>query len=477
MGKSNMTKWMDENQVKFSELAKRIWEHPELGYNETFASSLQIKTLEEAGFKVTSGIGDLPTAFVAEYGKGKPVIGILGEFDALPGLSQQVTPNNNPVVPNGPGHGCGHNLLGTAGVNAVIALKERMEAEMLPGTIRYYGCPAEELLSGKTFMASAGVFDDLDCALTWHPGTVNTTANFSMQALTAIEFYFSGRTAHAGAAPHLGRSALDAVELMNVGANYLREHVLDGTRIHYQITNGGMAPNVVPDKASVYYFLRGADRKQVEELEERLIKVAQGAAMMTETSVHWEIKSGCYETLPNETLNELMYRQAETAGPFTFTPEEEKFAEELLQTVEPSVLAGAKNNLMGADANQMLDTDFYHNMKHFGLTIGGSSDVGDVSWIAPMGQILTTCAPLGVQLHTWQATASFGSSIGMKGMHHAAKIMALTAYELLLNQDGILEKAKAEFIASKKGVSYKPGIPANVKPPIPKEEAIPISAI
>ena len=477
MGKSNITTWMDENEAKFTDLAKQIWENPELGYNETFASTLQIKTLEEAGFEVTSGIGDVPTAFVAQYGKGKPVIGILGEFDALPGLSQDITPNYNPIVPNGPGHGCGHNLLGTAGVNAVIALKERMEAEMLPGTIRYYGCAAEELLSGKTFMARAGVFEDLDCALTWHPGTVNTTANFSMQALTAIEFYFSGRTAHAGAAPHLGRSALDAVELMNVGANYLREHVLDGTRIHYQITNGGMAPNVVPDKASVYYFLRGADRKQVEELEERLIKVAQGAAMMTETSVRWEIKAGCYETLPNETLNGLMYKQEEAAGPFAFTEEEERFAEELLQTVEPSVLAGAKNHPMSANASKMLDTAFYHNMNHFGLTIGGSSDVGDVSWIVPMGQIVTTCAPLGVQLHTWQATASFGSSIGLKGMHYSAKIMALSAYELLLDQDGILEKAKAEFKASTKGISYKSGIPANVKPPVPKGEAIPISAI
>ena len=460
----------------------RIWpnkfgNNPELGYNETFASSLQIKTLEEAGFTVTSGIGDIPTAFVAEYGKGKPVIGILGEFDALPGLSQEVNPNHNPIVQDGPGHGCGHNLLGTAGVSAVIALKERMEVDMLPGTIRYYGCAAEELLSGKTFMARAGVFDDLDCVLTWHPSTVNTTANFSMQALTAIEFYFSGRTAHAGAAPHLGRSALDAVELMNVGANYLREHVLDGTRIHYQITNGGLAPNVVPDKASVYYFLRASNRKQVEELEERLIKVAQGAAMMTETSVRWEIKSGCYETLPNETLNELMYKQVEAAGPFTITEEEEKFAKELLQTVEPSVLAGAKNNLMSANANETLDTDFYHNMDHFGVTIGGSSDVGDVSWIAPMGQIMTLCAPLGVQLHTWQATASFGSSIGMKGMHHAAKIMALTAYDLLLDQDGILEKAKAEFKASTKGKAFKPGIPANVKAPVPKTETIPVSAI
>ncbi|WP_066252968.1 amidohydrolase [Neobacillus drentensis] len=477
MGKSNITKWIDENEAKFTDVAKQIWDYPEVGYSEIFASTLQIKTLEEAGFKVTSGVGDVPTAFVAEYGKGKPIIGILGEFDALPGLSQQATPNYAPAVPNGPGHGCGHNLLGTAGLEAVIALKERIDAEKLPGTIRYYGCPAEELLSGKTFMARAGVFDDLDCALTWHPGTTNMTVNFRTQALTAIEFYFSGRTSHAGAAPHLGRSALDAVELMNVGANYLREHVPDGTRIHYQITNGGMAPNIVPEHASVYYFLRGADRKQVNELEERLLKVAQGAALMTETSVRWEIKSGCYDTLPNETLNELMFTQAEAAGPMDFTKEEKKFAEELRQTVDPSVLAAAMHQATSADANKILDTDFYHNRKHFGITMGGSSDVGDVSWIVPMGQIITTCVPLGVQFHTWQATASVGTSIGMKGMHYAAKIMALSAYELLLDQEGILEKAKAEFIASTKGVRYKPGVPAKVKPPVSKGDKVPVSAI
>jgi aminobenzoyl-glutamate utilization protein B len=477
MGKSNITKWIDENEAIFTDVAKQIWDHPEVGYTEIFASTLQIKTLKEAGFKITSGVGDVPTAFVAEYGKGKPIIGILGEFDALPGLSQKATPNYDPVVQNGPGHGCGHNLLGTAGVEAVIALKERIDTEMLPGTIRYYGCPAEELLSGKTFMARAGIFDDLDCALTWHPGTVNMTANFRFQALTAIEFYFSGRTSHAGAAPHLGRSALDAVELMNVGANYLREHVPDGTRIQYQITNGGMAPNIVPDTASVYYFLRSADRKQVEELEERLIKVAQGAAMMTETSVLWEIKSGCYDTLPNETLNVLMYTQTEAAGPMVFTQEEEKFSEELRQTVDPSVLAAAKQQVISADANKILDPGFYHNSKHFDKTMGGSSDVGDVSWITPVGQIMTTCAPLGVQFHTWQATASFGSSIGMKGMHYAAKVMALSAYDLLLDQDGILEKAKAEFKASTKGVAYKPGIPSDVKPPVLNSDAIPVSTI
>ncbi|MDF2036561.1 amidohydrolase [Cytobacillus oceanisediminis] len=477
MGKSNITKWIEENQAKFTKVAKQIWDHPEVGYNEIFASSLQIKTLEEAGFTVSAGIGDVQTAFVAEFGKGKPVIGILGEFDALPGLSQQVTPNQSPVIQNGPGHGCGHNLLGTAGVEAVIALKENIESEMLPGTIRYYGCPAEEMLSGKTFMARAGVFDDLDCALTWHPGNNNLTSNFRTQALTAIEFFFSGRTSHAGAAPHLGRSALDAVELMNVGANYLREHVPDGTRIHYQITDGGMAPNIVPDHASVYYFLRGSDRKQVDELKGRLLKVAEGAAMMTETSVRWEIKSGCYDTLPNETLNELMYTQSDAAGTMVFTPEEEKFAEELRQTIDPSVLEAAKQLFISAGDNNVLDGGFYHPRKLFGKTMGGSSDVGDVSWIVPMGQIMTTCAPLGVQFHTWQATASFGSSIGMKGMHYAAKIIALSAYDLLKDQSGILEKAKAEFTASKRGVTYNPGIPADVKPPVPKEETVPVPAI
>ncbi|QKE75650.1 amidohydrolase [Arthrobacter citreus] len=476
MGKSNIAKWIEENQEKFTKMAKDIWDHPEVGYTEIYASTLQMKELEEAGFRVTSGIGDVQTSFVAEYGKGKPVIGILGEFDALPGLSQKVNPKQTPVIQNGPGHGCGHNLLGTAGVEAVIALKERMDAEMLPGTIRYYGCPAEEMLSGKTFMAREGVFDDLSCALTWHPGNNNMTSNFRSQALTAIEFFFSGRTSHAGGAPHLGRSALDAVELMNVGANYLREHVPDGSRIHYQITNGGMAPNIVPDNASVYYFLRGAGRDQVAELEERLNKVAQGAAMMTETSVRWEIKAGCYDTLPNETLNELMYTQAEVVGRMEFSSEEKKFAEELRETVDPSVLAAANDIIFSIsdDTNKILETDFYHNRKHFGQTMGGSTDVGDVSWIVPMGQIMTTCAPLGIQFHTWQATASFGSTIGMKGMHYAAKIMALSAYELLKDQSGILERAKVEFDASTKGLTYKCGIPTSVKPPVLNSEAVPV---
>ncbi|WP_139991771.1 amidohydrolase, partial [Kurthia sp. Dielmo] len=278
MSKQQLFDAMTASQQQFASIAKDIWDHPQLGYSERYASTLQQQTLKEAGFHVSTNIGEVETAFVAECGSGSPIIGILGEFDALPGLSQAVSPTLEPLEKDAPGHGCGHNLLGTAGLEAVIALKKYMEEHHIDGTLRYYGCSAEELLSGKTFMARAGVFDDLDLVYTWHPGTFNMTTNLSMQALSSVEFFFHGRTAHAAAAPHLGRSALDAVELTNVGANYLREHVPDGSRIHYQITNGGLAPNVVPDNASVLYFLRGKNRAEVDDLLRRLHLVAEGAA-------------------------------------------------------------------------------------------------------------------------------------------------------------------------------------------------------
>ncbi|GLX69702.1 amidohydrolase [Paenibacillus glycanilyticus] len=462
MSKQNIQNWIESNADVFTEMATRIWENPEVGYTENFASALQAETMEKEGFRITRHVGEVSTAFVAEYGKGKPIIGILGEFDALPGLSQEIGFTESPIVKDGPGHGCGHNLLGTAGVEAAIALKQVMAAEGFTGTIRYYGCPAEELLSGKTYMARAGAFDDLDSVLTWHPGAMNMTATFRSQALIAVEFYFSGRTAHAGAAPHQGRSALDAVELTNVGANYLREHVPDGSRIHYTITNGGLAPNIVPDKASVYYFLRGKNRGEVDHLLERLIKVAQGAAMMTETSVDWGIKAGCYDTLPNVALNDLMFDQFALIEPLSFTEEEYKFAEQLQSSVDPGV---REISMKMFPTSGILPTDALNPKQFYGITFGGSSDIGDASWITPMGQIMTTCSPNGIAPHTWQATSAFGSSIGMKGMHHAAKVMALAAYDLLLNTDGILDKARLEFAESTKGHTYSTGIPMDVKPP------------
>lgn len=470
MSKKQLFTEMDLNASLFAAMAKDIWNHPQLGYNETYASKLQQQALEAAGFTITHNIGNVETAFIAEFGNTKPIIGILGEFDALPGLSQAAEPSLNPIAPNGPGHGCGHNLLGTAGVEAIIALKKQMEEQNIQGTLRYYGCPAEELLSGKTYMARAGVFDDLDIVYTWHPGTFGITANFSMQALSSIEFSFHGRTAHAAGAPHLGRSALDAVELTNVGANYLREHVPDGSRIHYQITNGGLAPNVVPDEASVLYFLRGKNRVEVDDLLRRLQLVANGAAMMTETTVTYEIKAGCYDTLPNLTLNEVMYANAQEIPAITYTDEERAFAKELQSNIDPSVIAGSHATIgqLGISTDTDIVEGFYHIPQTFRMTMGGSSDIGDVSWIAPMGQIMTVCAPTSVQVHTWQATAAFGTSIGMKGMHQAAKIMAGSIYDSLLNPE-IIEKARAEFDKNRAGLSYSPAIPNDIEPPKPVE--------
>ena len=466
--KQQLFTWLKENEQVFNNMAKQIWDQPQLGYEGTFASNLQKEFLQDEGFCITAPVGDVQTAFIAEWGSGSPIIGILGEYDALPGLSQASSPDFSPIVENGPGHGCGHNLLGTAGVASVVALKEIMSANNLQGTIRYYGCPAEELLSGKTFMARVGVFNDLDIIFTWHPGSFNMTANFSMQALTAVEFFFHGRTAHAAGAPHLGRSALDAVELTNVGANYLREHLPDGSRVHYQITNGGLAPNVVPDKASVYYYLRGATRTDVDDILRRLLLVANGAAMMTETTVTYEIKAGCYNSLPNLTLNELMLQQWNEVEPLSFTKEEIEFATQLQANLDSSVVAGATAHLqrMGGKVSSPLLTETYHVPQLFRMSYAGSSDLGDASWIAPLGQVMTTCAPHGTQVHTWQATAAFGTSIGTKGMHYAAVAMAGAALDSLLDPS-IIEKAKEEFAIQSAGHQYTPGIPKEVAPPQP----------
>lgn len=467
MSKENILKWISSNESIFTNIAKKIWENPQVAYEEAYASELQRTTLEEAGFKITSNVGGISTAFVAEYGSGTPIIGVLGEYDALPGLSQTVSTQRNEIVPNGPGHGCGHNLLGTAGVEAVMALKEIMMAEGIAGTIRYYGCPAEEVLSGKTFMARAGVFDDLDCALTWHPGTSNFVINTSMQAMVSVKFHFKGTTSHAAAAPHAGRSALDAVELMNIGSNYMREHVIDGTRMHYVITNGGLAPNIVPDNASVWYYLRSATKEGVDDMLARINKIAQGAALMTETEVNSEILAFAYETLANETLSNVMFENMKSSNSLEFTEEEQLFGQELVNTVDPKVVQIAKN-LFGASADELLPTNQQYNKELKGTTVTGSTDVGDVSWITPVGQVMTTCAPAGVQLHSWQATASFGSSIGFKGMHLAAKTMALSAFDLLMDEI-IIEKARAEFKKNTESKQYKVGIPEEILPPSEKK--------
>ncbi|AEI43471.1 amidohydrolase [Paenibacillus mucilaginosus] len=469
MGKKQLVEWILEHQSGYEELARQIWERPETAYEESFASGLLGSVLEREGFRVRGEIGGIPTAFVAEYGTGGPILGILGEYDALPGLSQKVSAVREPVTPDGPGHGCGHHLLGTAGVEAAVALKHRLDAEGLAGTIRYYGCPAEEVLSGKTFMAREGVFDDLAAALTWHPGSQNTPWSTPTSALTSVELHFRGRAAHAGGAPHLGRSALDAVELTNIGANYLREHVPDGSRIHYTITNGGVAPNIVPDAASVWYYLRGADRDAADALLARLLKIARGAALMTETEVSWDIKGGAYSLNVNHTLNALLTGQQHEAQPPVFSQEEQEFAASLAATLETSQREAAldKARKLGLAPGELLPAAFSEQTPAGGAASGGSTDLGDVSWITPVGQIITTCAPVGIQVHTWQATAAFGSSIGLKGMHYAARLIALAAYELLTDGGAVLAQAREEFRESTRGRRYAPAIPAEVRAPVP----------
>jgi aminobenzoyl-glutamate utilization protein B len=302
--------YLAANEDKLIDLAKDIWEHPELGLQETRSSRLLVDELEKAGFSVAIGIDQMPTAFVASWGEGKPIIGILGEYDALPGLSQKVSATREPIEEGAPGHGCGHNLLGVGSLGAALAVKEAMEKDEIKGTIRYYGCPAEETMLGKIFMARAGVFDDLDAAITWHPFYANTVWWCSLLAMNSFKVNFHGVAAHAAAAPEAGRSALDGVQLMDIGVNYLREHIVQEARIHCVITNGGEAPNVVPPFAQVWYYVRAPRREQVDEIYSRMLDIAKGAALMTGTTFEIDFLTGGYDVLPNDRLGELLWERA-----------------------------------------------------------------------------------------------------------------------------------------------------------------------
>jgi aminobenzoyl-glutamate utilization protein B len=463
---SEITEWLEERQGRFIAMADQIWDNPELALAEYKACALQSGDLEADGFTITRNVGDLPTAFMAEWtqGDGGPVIGFLGEYDALPGLSQQRQPGQAPIVPDGPGHGCGHNLLGTAALAAASVLKAWAAHTGTPLTVRYYGCPAEETCEGKVFMARAGAFDDLDMAITWHPGIETTVWASSSLAVNNIKFRFRGRTAHAAANPETGRSALDAVELMSVGVNYLREHVIDKARIHYVITNGGGAPNVVPDDCEVWYFVRAPERYQVEELTERVRKVAQGAAMMTETTVEENFVSGAYNMLPNKVITRTMSDVLQALGPIAFDDEDYAYGKAVAEQYPEAARANLlqKRHLPPEIVNDGLSATVWP-VRDAGEVGSGSTDVADVSWITPTSQFRTTCFALGVPGHSWANTSTGGISIGHKGMLHAAKGMAITAAEFVRNPD-LLAEAKAEFAESTAGRPYQCPIPAHVQP-------------
>lgn len=468
--KENILSYLDEKQGLLANLAKDIWDHPQIALQETYAAKVSADLLQKEGFSVTKDIRSMPTAFIASWGKGKPIIGILGEYDALPGLSQKISTKKEPIADGNPGHGCGHNLLGVGSLGATLAIKGAMKNNGIKGTIRYYGCPAEETLVGKVFMAKSGIFDDLDVSLTWHPMNLNTLWNSSSLAMNSFKLNFHGVAAHAAAMPEKGCSALDGVILTDIGVNYLREHVAQETRIHCVITNGGLAPNVVPDYAQVWYFVRALHRDQVEKVYSKMLDIAKGAALMTGTTFDVEFITGCYEYLPNNAIGEIIYENLLKVGAAKFTEEERKFAQELEATMPADSFQTTlkssgltQEEVGGFLSDKILEKDSGPVSK--GKIMAGSTDVGDVSFINPTGQFGTTCWPFSLAEHSWQTTASTGTSIGCKGMIVAAKVLALTAFDLLTKPD-ILKKAQDEFKKATSGGKYISPLPKNLNLPM-----------
>lgn len=431
---------IDKYKAQYEKTSLAIWELAELGFQEDKSSLLLQQLLKNNGFNVISGQEGMSTAFIAEFGEGKPVIGFLAEYDALPGLSQKVSVNMEPLKEGAPGHACGHHLFGTGSAAAAIALKDWMIKEKIKGTIRVYGTPAEEGGGGKVFMARGGLLDDVDAVLTWHPASRNDASAESSLAIVSAKFTFKGVSAHAAMAPWRGRSALDGVEAMNDMVNMMREHVEPDARIHYAITNGSMAPNVVPAKAEVYYIVRHPEVKEVIRLFERVKKCAQGAAIGTETEVSEEIVSGYYNILINETLSNLMYNKLSKIGGVAYSPQEKAFAEELISSFP-------RADYKPEDA---LKIEKFRVEERGGPA---SSDVGDVSWVTPTASIATATWVPGTVAHSWQAVASGGSSIGVNGMLVAAKTMAISAMELFTNP-AVLQKAKEEKL-KRTGAEFK----------------------
>jgi aminobenzoyl-glutamate utilization protein B len=426
---------------EYKKIALQIWNYAEVGYKEVKSSALLQETLSDNGFTVTAGVAGIPTAFVATYGTGKPVIGILGEFDALPGLSQEAVPERKPIAGKEAGHGCGHNLFGTASIAAGIELKKLMGENKIKGTIKIFGCPAEEGGSGKVYMVRAGLFSDVDVIIHWHPGDANSVTMTSSLANISAKFRFHGLSAHAAAAPEKGRSALDAVEAMDYMVNMMREHVPEETRIHYVITNGGKAPNVVPDFAEVYYYVRHPQKEMVKQIFARVVKAANGAAMGTETKMDYEIIGGVHDLLLNKTLGEVMQKDLEEVGGITYNSGETEFGKKIQSTFNYKI-AGIESAAIIQKLKIEADAG------------GGSTDVGDVSYAVPtVGMRAATWIP-GTPAHSWQAVACGGTDIGIKGLMVAAKTMALTAIDLYTDS-AIIAKATQEFKQAKGDYKYE----------------------
>jgi len=427
--KDDVIQFVDTRYSVHDRLARAILDYAEVGYQETHSSALLIKTLREAGFEIQTAVAGLPTAFVASAGSGEPVIAYLAEFDALPGITQTADPFRNSDTGKTAGHACGHHLFGTASVGAAIAVKRWLKTSGTRGTIRVYGTPAEEGGSGKVYMVREGLFDDVDAVLSWHPDDVNDASPQATLANRSAKFRFSGISAHAAKSPEKARSALDGVEAFNFMINMLREHVPQETRIHYVITSGGIAPNVVPDFAEVFYYVRYLDAAGLKKIWARVEDAARAAALGTGTEVEWEIIHGNHSVLPNTVLSRIADSNMRRVGGVSYDADERRFAEEIYTTlIEPEMALGTETDVQPPKYKRDM----------------GSSDVGDVSWTVPTIDIdIATWVP-GTAAHTWQAIASGSTSIGIKGTQVAAKTLALSAMDLY-NDPQNLVKAKTEF--------------------------------
>lgn len=446
--------WIDEHTSIIDAANDSLWDFAEVALQETQSCAYLQNELKRGGFSILKGAADTPTSFVAQWGSGSPCIGFLAEYDALQGLSQDKVPVCKPVKEGAPGHACGHCTLGAAMLGAVLALKAQMEQEKLPGTIRFYGCPAEESLEGKVRMSRDHLFDDCDIALSCHPNDISYVWARKSVSLISLAYTFLGRPSHAGLDPWNGRSALDAVELMNVGANYLREHIPPTWRMHYIITDGGAAPNIVPEKAEVWYMLRADDREQAEQLQQRLGRIAQGAALMTDTRVEEKFLAGCYNYLPNTVLAEMLLDCLKSVGSPPWTEEDRAFAKALSQEINLASKQAAirQFSLNDEDVQDGLATKVCENCYQAGI-LGASTDVGDVSWQLPVGCFSFASTVVGAPGHSWFYTSACGSGIGHRGAHAAAKVLALAGYRLL-TEPALMQAAKAEHQTNLQGKQY-----------------------
>ncbi len=433
-------------------LSDQVWAFAETALREYESAKVLADYAEAQGFRVERGVAEMPTAFIAIYGSGKPIIGIMGEYDALPGISQKASPVKEPLKAGTAGHGCGHNMFGAASLGAAIAVKELIEQGKLKGTIRFYGTPAEEAVGGKIYMARAGLFDDLDVCFDWHPDTEIKANAQSSQAMVDFKVIFKGKAAHAAYDPWNGRSALDGVEAFLHGVNLLREHVKPSVRMHYVIVKGGDVPNVIPEEAEVWMWVRDSKRTGVDEVYQRVQDIAKGSALIAGVDYEVKLNSGTYEILVNRTGAQVMQNNLNLLGPITYTPEEQAFAKQI------QIATGVPQKGMDGAVKPLDETRVDPP--------GGSTDVGDVSWVVPEIGLVAPTAPLDAPWHSWAVVACGGMSIGHKGMIYAAEALALTMVDLFENEQ-LRAAVRLEFIERKAGHVYKSMLPEG-PPPVPE---------